>query len=119
MKLGQVSYEPGAKIPKGYRCTTCGVHGVKLWREYQTCADQTELVCCVCAGKSQNEDVSNINPEGEILTKHGDRTDSIGWRVPAIPTEEGDTFWGYTTVPRAGVLWWKSLPTTKTQCPGL
>lgn len=27
-------------------------------------------------------------------------------------TEEGDTFWGYTSVPSDGVIWWKALPTS-------
>jgi len=40
-----------------------------------------------------------------------ERTDQIGWRVPAVPTEDGGTFWGYTSVPQAGCDWWASLPT--------
>lgn len=28
----------------------------------------------------------------------------------AVPTEEGDTFWGYTSVPDDGVKWWDNLP---------
>jgi hypothetical protein len=110
MNLGQVNYS--SKIPpKGYYCTSCGVHGCKLWREYQTCADYTELVCCDCAGRSQGRDVSAIDSEGKIVDKWGDRCDQIGWRVPAVPTEDGTTFWGYTSVPAAGVKWWKELPT--------
>ncbi len=41
-----------------------------------------------------------------------ERTDQIGWRVPAVPTEENDTYWGYTSVPTPGVEWWCRLPTT-------
>jgi hypothetical protein len=41
-------------------------------------------------------------------TSWGD-TDSLGWLVPAVPTEEGDTYWGYTSVPAMGCLWWRSL----------
>lgn len=138
MNLGPVDYSAGA--PEAYRCTTCGAHGCKLWREYQTFADYSELVCCDCAGESQNEDVGTIDADGrrENLYRytrrqrrqvarrgtrgrrgagsvpksvaHG-RTDTIGWRVPAVPTEEGDTFWGYTSVPDAGVQWWRRLPT--------
>ncbi len=36
--------------------------------------------------------------------------DQIGWLVPAVPTKEGDTYWGYTSVPQAGVKWWERLP---------
>lgn len=109
MKFGRVNYA-SATPPKAYRCTTCGAHGCKLWREYQTFADHTELVCCDCAGESQKKDVSAIDADGTIPFE-GMRTDAIGWRVPAVPTEEGDTFWGYTSVPTAGVEWWRRLPT--------
>jgi hypothetical protein len=37
-------------------------------------------------------------------------SDQIGWLVPAVPTEEGDTYWGYTSVPSAGCVWWFLLP---------
>ncbi len=40
------------------------------------------------------------------------RTDQIGWRVPAVPTEDGKSYWGYTSVPQPGCDWWGSLPTT-------
>lgn len=112
MNIGRVDYLSSVP-PDGYKCTSCGANGRKLWREYQTCADYTELVCCDCAGKSQKTDVSRIDANGTIPTE-GDpswRTDTIGWRVPAVPTEEGDTFWGYTSVPQLGVNWWRRLPT--------
>lgn len=109
MNIGQVDYS-SADVPSGYRCTTCGAQGCKLWREYQTFADYSELVCCDCAGKSQGEDVSDIDAEGMRASSCG-RTDTIGWRVPAVPTEEGDTYWGYTSVPDAAVQWWRRLPT--------
>lgn len=50
-------------------------------------------------------------PSDAVETKsERERTDQIGWRVPAVPTEDGDTFWGYTSVPQAGCDWWASLP---------
>ena len=96
--------------PKGYKCTTYGKHGCQLWREYQTCAVYINLVCCDCAGKSQEVDVSGIDETGKIDFE-GMRCDQIGFRVPAVPTEDGDTYWGYTSVPEDGVNWWKRLPT--------
>lgn len=48
-------------------------------------------------------------PSMEFRTERK-RHDSIGWLVPAIPTEDGDTFWGYTSVPQAGCAWWHRLP---------
>jgi hypothetical protein len=117
VNLGNVDYG-STKPPEGYRCTTCGAHGCKLWREYNTCADYTELVCCDCAGKSLGKDVSDIDADGmRPLTRdyswarEDERTDQIGWRVPAVPTAEGDTFWGYLIVPADGASWWRRLPT--------
>lgn len=36
--------------------------------------------------------------------------DQIGWRIPAVPTADGQTFWGYSSVPEAGCRWWYGLP---------
>ncbi len=47
----------------------------------------------------------------ETLTRR-ERTDQIGWRVPAIPTEENNSYWGYTSVPGPGIDWWSHLPTS-------
>jgi hypothetical protein len=119
-KIEAFQYTTPAPAPRNYVCSGCGASGCKLWREYQTCADVTELVCCDCAGKSQNHDVSRITDEGKTpfsIGHYADGTeaiqwsDAIGWRVPAVPTEDGDTFWGYTSVPAEGVRWWKALPT--------
>jgi hypothetical protein len=96
-------------VPDTYRCGTCGVVGCKLWREYQTFLCHQTLECCDCAGKSQEEDVSQIDADGKISVGDGvmgkyangteavQRADQIGFRVPAVPTEEGDAFWGYTS----------------------
>ena len=112
MKFGKVDYN--SKVPpKKYKCTTCGVHGCKLWREYQTFLDQQTLECCDCAGKSQNKNVSTIDQLGMRKTDSG-LCDQIGFRVPAVPTEDGKTFWGYSSVPSSGIGWWKSLPTRVT-----
>jgi hypothetical protein len=104
------SYSSGS-VPAGYRCGTCGATGCKLWREYSTFLDHQTLECCDCAGKSQSKDISCINADGvypSTITR--DFTDQIGWRVPAVPTEDGETYWGYTSVPQAGCNWWRSLP---------
>ena len=39
--------------------------------------------------------------------------DQIGWLVPAIPTPDNETFWGYTSVPSHSVVWWWSVPLRK------
>ena len=58
MDLGPIDYA-NTTPPKGYRCTSCGAFGCKLWREYQMPC--TYLECCDCAGKSQKRDVSRID----------------------------------------------------------
>lgn len=95
--------------PRGYHCGECGAEGVKLWRKYNTFLEHQRLLCAACALKDQGK-------EGPIdeLGKRDDgyaRTDQIGWLIPAVPTEDGSTFWGYTSVPNDGCEWWRGLPT--------
>lgn len=86
--------------PAGYACQRCGAFGCKLWRRYQTVADEADLTCLACTEKEQG-----VKPADRTV----DRA-AIGWRVLAIPTEDGTTFWGYTSIPSAGIAWWKRLP---------
>ncbi len=84
--------------PEGYACTACGATECKIYREYQTIADATDLYCAACAFAKQEKPVESPPP------------DNIGWLVAAVPTEDGRTFWGYTSVPDAGCKWWYALP---------
>jgi hypothetical protein len=98
------------KIPTDYKCVECGSNDSKLWREFQTFGPK--LLCASCAAKDQGKDISDIDHNGKHTCKElGIRSDSIGWYVPAIPTEELDGYWGYTSVPRIGCEWWYKLPT--------
>ena len=57
------------------------------------------------------EGVENtVGDDGRSETKYGRRTYQIGSLIPAVPTFEGDAFWGYTAVPEEGVRWWRTLP---------
>jgi hypothetical protein len=98
------------KVPEAYKCSSCRVHGCKLWRQYQTFLSHIKLHCVDCAGKEEGKDVSDVDEKGRIHDESVGRTDSIGWLVPAVPTKEGDTYWGYTSVPREGIEWWCGLP---------
>lgn len=100
------AYLRGADLP-GYICGDCGAEGIKLWREYNTCADYTRLLCasCACADQGKPDDVDASGYRGRR------RSDQIGWFVPAVPTEDLSTYWGYSSVPEAGVTWWRRLPT--------
>lgn len=92
-----------------YACGECGNRGVKLWRK----THGFDLRCAHCMGMADA-----INGSGRILSDYG-LTDQVPYKgadpdfvgrhlLPAVPT--GDTFWGYTSVPDVGVMWWAALP---------
>lgn len=107
--FGKVNYSKN-KIPEGYKCSDCGATNCKLWRKYQTFLNHQNLLCAKCASNEQKEDISSINENGLRKSDYG-LTDQIGWRIPAVPTEDGETFWGYTSTPMNGYEWWKRLET--------
>lgn len=92
-----------------YKCTGCGAEGRKLWRQYNTFADHIKLLCAGCACRDKGIE-NTIGADGKRETDMG-RTDQIGSLVPAVPCDEGETFWGYSSVPQEDVDWWKSLLT--------
>lgn len=58
-------------------------------------------------------DPAKGSPEGAVEFKtQRERCDQVGSMVPAVPTEDGMTYWGYTSVPQSGVDWWHRLPYT-------
>jgi hypothetical protein len=105
---------------RDYTCSGCGTTGVKLWRDYNTCASAVELKCAECATPAQvtyeaknyndkNRDaLGSLDADGVFTFRSGDQ---LGGLVPAVPTAEGDTFWGYSSVPDEEVEWWLALPT--------
>lgn len=107
---------------RDYICSSCGSTDVKLWRDYNTCASAVELKCAECATPTQvayeakNPDLykghgsgmSGLDADGVFAFREGDQ---LGGLVPAVPTLEGETFWGYTSVPASEVEWWHALPT--------
>ena len=108
------TYKLISNVPVNYFCHECNKTGVKLWREYNTFADQTALLCAKHAATNQNKDISNMDSKGKFIDKsykyETGKCDQIGWFVPAIPTEDEESFWGYTSVPQDGVEWWWNLP---------
>jgi hypothetical protein len=98
------------ETPLDYVCSVCGAKNVKLWRGYMACTDHIKLHCARCAALVGNEDISDIDDNG-MHTGKNSRTDQIGNYIPAVPPETIFSFWGYTTVPIAGILWWRNLPT--------
>lgn len=115
MKKNKINYRQG-----DYVCSGCKRAGVKLWRDYNTFLDHCELKCVECATPAQvtyeaknytdkNRDcLGALDPDGLFMFRSGDQLAGL---VPAVPTPDGDTFWGYTSVPNEDVLWWYALPT--------
>src|SRR5688572_17950138 len=112
MNIGTVDYSVSV-TPADYKCSKCGATGIKLWRQYQTFADYIDLLCAADAMKAEKKK-GVVGEDGKRESEYG-MTDQIGDLVPAVPTQEGDTYWGYTSVPQDGVDWWKRLPTRKEQ----
>lgn len=118
--IGPIDYS-SAVAPAGYHCGQCGSLGIKLWREYNTFLNHQSLLCAKCACAEQNARSDKgfrviPRPDGgaDVRIDAGEEYqyygDQIGWRIPAVPTADGETFWGYTSVPEDGVQWWFSLP---------
>lgn len=84
-------------VPEGYVCEKCGDSGVRLWRRYQTFLEGQDLLCFDCTVAEQGKDSMTENMS------------AIGWRVAAIPTKDGVSFWGYLSVPADGCEWWYRL----------
>lgn len=95
--------------PSSYVCGNCKKSGVKLWRDYETFLQNQTLRCADCAAREADVDISTMNDDGSRL-EDGRRCVEIEWRIPAIPTAENDTFWGYTSSPLASREWWARLP---------
>lgn len=94
-------------VPHDYYCSACGVTGCKLWRTLDV-----HLVCCECATRSEGRDANEVDARGTLPSPvDGQRTDQIGWCMPAVPTPDNSSCWGYTSTPDHAVAWWRNLPT--------
>lgn len=98
--------DPRSPFTCKYQCSKCKKEGLKLWRDYQTCADSVELECAACLAPN-----ITVGEDGMWESEHHSQTDQLKGKVPAIPV--GDTYWGYTSVPSQDVEWWVALPTYK------
>lgn len=96
--IGEPPPADHSRIWGRYACGDCGAKNVRLWRDYQTVLIAQTLRCRTCCEKHEGKTFS-------------DGSDQLGWSVPAVPTSDGSTFWGYSSVPQAAVDWWYALPT--------
>ncbi len=102
--------------PQRYSCQTCGVTGIRLFREYYTMGDCTSLTCAACLlaahigwhlsephggviGPWVSDNYSFGRP-GEVETK---------W-IQALPAEEGDSWWNAGGAPALAYVRWNLLP---------
>lgn len=102
-------------IPDSYKCSRCNLHGVKLWRQYNTFVAHLQLLCWKCADPNSKPDNKGYVNDTELNIRTDQLNDKIGCTgslVPAVITEEGTGFWGYTSVPVKGCAWWRALPTS-------
>ena len=102
-------------IPDSYKCSRCNLHGVKLWRQYNTFVDHLELLCWRCADPASKPDNEGYVTDIDLNIRTDQLNDKVGHTgslVPAVVTEEGVGFWGYTSVPIKGCAWWRALPTS-------
>lgn len=126
--IAAFSYVTGY-VPSQYHCGECGKHGLKLWRNCTFLYHQS-LLCGDCACEEQNSKVKKFTvtegsgkrlgritvtvlhqPDPNMLS--GDSGDQIGWRIPAVPTEDGAAFWNYMefSIGLGGSEeWWNRLP---------
>lgn len=94
--------------PKGYVCGPCGARGVRLYREYSTFLDHQVLRCRACVIVETGGPYYAGDPG--YAREHEHQLGQSRTLVLAVPTEDGETFWGYSSIPDAGVEWWNRLP---------
>jgi hypothetical protein len=99
-----------AQVPDNYVCSGCGRKGVKLWRPYQGPADR--LLCAGCLAAEQGKDITGLRSDGTHFSVAARQfVDSIGWWVPAVPTEhDPHVFCGCAAIPPTAYAWWAGLP---------
>lgn len=97
---------PGEPAP-GYRCRECGATGCKLWRVGSSSC--IRLWCLACAEEASGARLQFGAESSDQLYNDGLNL------VPAVPTPDGEEWWGYTSVPQDRVEWWRALPTAPAQ----
>lgn len=106
-----IDYAAGT-VPSSYTCGHCGVSGVKLWRDVMAVATDVTLRCFACASIEDETSFGCDIRTGKHPTGRAGEpwTDQFRHRLPAIPTPDNRSFWGYTAVPPDALKWWYGLP---------
>lgn len=109
------------KKAKPYKCRKCNKEGCKLWRTYMTF--DVDLLCVDCSVEEQKDpQVStafaalyaagpiHFKEDGFYQSSVG-YTDTIGWRVPAIPISSmPKAYWGVGGSSSQDYNTWSNLP---------
>lgn len=98
---------PRGEPAPGYHCRECGATGCKLWRV--AASSCIRLWCLACAEEVSNDRLKFGAESSDQLYNDGLNL------VPAVPTEDGEDWWGYTSVPDDRCAWWRALPTAPAQ----
>lgn len=87
-----------------YKCSECGIKGVKLWRYGNSF--QINLLCVDCT-EEETRKQCKLNDSDPF-----EKSDQIGYYLPAVPTADlaYEAYWSYTCVPQSGCIWWNNLP---------
>lgn len=101
-----------AGTPEGYHCTTCGLSGVKLWRDVHDDRDAYCAACCAAITPRgwKAFTLADVHADGTVADGEWSRSCQIAWKLPYRPTEEGDETWGHGGGDNRSVTWWNSLP---------
>lgn len=106
---------PEVHVPDIYKCCDCNATNCKLWRAYQSLS-AVKLRCAECAAKIENKSIDGIDSDGcrpsDMPDMPGDRTNTIGFHIPAITTADNVRYYSFAEgVAEDRMNWWKALPT--------
>ena len=93
-----------------YECHSCSAIDCKLWRPCSV--HNLQLICWRCL-ESKGYEIGYGQPRGSDQV-YDSNVGNDCW-VPAVPDLNGN-WWGYTSVPKWWVNWWKSLPNKQSDC---
>lgn len=86
-----------------YECTECKAEGVKLWRTVASCAQAIDLYCRSCAKAREVDQIK------EYASFSRDTDFGIGDLLPALPTEDNESFWFVACAPPEVIDRWQAL----------
>ena len=100
-------------IPGSYKCSICGATNCKLWRNSEGQNRSPILLCVACVLISSDKKILCIDADGTHSKDScsSNRTDRIGFCVPAVPIPNSNRYWGWGLAPSNDYSWWKKLPT--------